>query len=462
MNDRRPPLEGVRVLAQGLAWAGPTTTMLLADLGAEVIEIESIQHLNLTRTRIRHIPDAVMRGPAGNAYVNHDGSEGFWDRQVWFNYGKRGCLSATFDLQTERGHELFLELIKKSDVFLENNAATVVDTLGIGWDVLHAANPQLIMARFPGFGITGPYAHHKGIGTNMEAVAGHTMVRGYAGDDPSTTPNSLHSDPNAGTHVAWAVQAALLARERSGQGQLIELSQAEAVLHHITYDVLDYEFNGRERTQRGNDHPSFAPYGVFPCAGQDRWIAIACTSDAAFAALMSHLDAAQWADDERFATAVARLRHRAAVNELVADRTRHYVAEELARTAAGQRGNRRGAGPPAGDGHRRAPERPRVFHPDHASGGRHPPVPGPGGEAAAHRRWPPVPPGAHPRAAQRVRLPGDHRPVRRGVPEAGRRPGHRHRLPGNRARLTCRAFAVTVWLRECRTCTWPRWRTDSS
>jgi benzylsuccinate CoA-transferase BbsF subunit len=331
MSNRRPPLEGVRVLAQGLAWAGPTTTAILADLGAEVIEIESIQHLNLTRTRLRHIPDAVMQGPSGNAYANHDGSEGFWDRQVWFNYGKRGCLSATFDLQSERGHELFLELVKQSDVFLENNAANVVDTLGIGWDVLHAANPQLIMVRFPGFGITGPYAHHKGIGTNMEAVAGHTMVRGYAGDDPSTTPNSLHSDPNAGTHAAWAVQAALLARERSGQGQLVELSQAEAVLHHITFDVLDYEFNGRERGQRGNDHPAFAPYGVFPCAGEDRWIAIACTSDAAFAALMGQLDAAQFADDERFATTTARLRHRAAVNDLVAERTRHYPAAELAR-----------------------------------------------------------------------------------------------------------------------------------
>ena len=103
---------------------------------------------------------------------------------MWFNYGKRGCLSATFDLQSERGHELFLELVKQSDVFLENNAANVVDTLGIGWDVLHAANPRLIMVRFPGFGITGPYAHHKGIGTNMEAVAGHTMVRGYADERP--------------------------------------------------------------------------------------------------------------------------------------------------------------------------------------------------------------------------------------------------------------------------------------
>ena len=335
MNDPRPPLAGIRVLAQGLVWAGPFCTMILADLGAEVIEIESIQHLNPTRAQLRHIPDVVLQSPMGSLYLNRDGSEGFWDRNVSFNYAKRGCLSATFDLQTERGHELFLELVKKADVFLENNAAEVVEHLGIGWEVLHAANPRLIMVRFPGFGITGPYAHHKGYGHNMEAVAGHTMVRGYADSNPSTTPVSVHSDPNAGTHAAWAVQAALLARERTGAGQLIEISQAEAVLHHIAFDMLDYEFNGRERRQRGNDHPAYAPYGVFPSAGQDRWIAIACTSDAAFAALMQHLGAAGFTDDERFATTVARLRNRTAVNELVAERTPRYAAEELARRLQG-------------------------------------------------------------------------------------------------------------------------------
>jgi crotonobetainyl-CoA:carnitine CoA-transferase CaiB-like acyl-CoA transferase len=335
MTERRPPLDGIRILAQGLAWAGPTATVALADLGAEVIEIESIQHLNLTRTRMRHIPDALMQGPNGNAYANRDNSEGFWNRQVWFNYGKRGCLSATFDLESQRGQELFIELARKSDVFLENNAAGVVGHLGIGWDVLHAANPALIMARFPGFGLTGPYAHFKGIGPIMEAVAGHTAVRGYAGSDPSTTPASLQSDPNAGVHIAWAVQAALLARERTGQGQLIELSQVEAMVHHITYDVLDYTFNGRERVQRGNDHPAFAPYGVFRCAGQDRWIAIACPSDAAFDALTRHLDAAAWAQDERFATTVARLRHRTAINDLVAERTRLHAPEDLARALQG-------------------------------------------------------------------------------------------------------------------------------
>jgi crotonobetainyl-CoA:carnitine CoA-transferase CaiB-like acyl-CoA transferase len=330
MNDRRPPLAGIRVLAQGLVWAGPFGTMILADLGAEVIEIESIQHLNPTRTQQRHLPDSVLQSPAGARYLNRDGSEGFWDRVVIFNYAKRGHLSATFDLASERGRELFLELVKTADVFLENNAASVVDHLGIGWEALHAANPRLVMARFPGFGITGPYAHYKGYGLQMEGVAGHTMVRGYPESAPATTTNSLHGDPNAGSHVAWAVQAALLAREKTGQGQLIELSQSEAVLHHIAYDVLDYEFNQRERGPRGNDHPAFAPYGVYRCAGDDRWIAIACPSDDVFAALAETLGEPGWAQDERFATTTARLRNRAAVNELVAERARGLDAGELA------------------------------------------------------------------------------------------------------------------------------------
>jgi benzylsuccinate CoA-transferase BbsF subunit/naphthyl-2-methylsuccinate CoA transferase subunit len=280
---------------------------------------------------MRHIPDIVMQGIGGTYYVNRDNSEGFWDRQAWFNYGKRGCLSATFDMHNERGRELFLELVKRSDAFIENNAAGVVESLGINWKTLHEVNPRLVMVRFPGFGITGPYSHHKGYGSNMEAVAGHTMVRGYSDTDPSLTPASLHGDPNAGAHVAWAVQAALLARERTGEGQLVEISQSEAVLHHIAYDVLDYSFNGRERGQRGNDHPAFAPYGVFPCAGEDRWIAITVTSDEGFGALVKELGCPELADDERFATTIARLRHRAEINALVAERTREKDGPKLAR-----------------------------------------------------------------------------------------------------------------------------------
>ncbi|MGE0229861.1 MAG: CaiB/BaiF CoA transferase family protein [Dehalococcoidia bacterium] len=330
MDDRRPPLDGIRVLAQGLVWAGPFSTVILSDLGAEVIEVESIQHLNPTRTQMRHIPDVVMESVGGTYYVNRDPSEGFWNRQAWFNYGKRGCKSVTLNLHSDRGRELFLELVTHADAFIENNAAGVVDSLGIDWDVLHAANPRLIMVRFPGFGITGPYSHHKGYGSNMEAVAGHTMVRGYADADPSLTPASLHGDPNAGAHVAWAVQAALLARERTGEGQLIEISQSEAVMQHIAYDVLDYTFNGRETGQRGNHHPAFAPYGVFPCAGHDRWIAIAVASDAGFAALTEIIGAPELASDERFATTIGRLRHRTEVNAEVGERTRAMQNGQLA------------------------------------------------------------------------------------------------------------------------------------
>ncbi|MBM4415717.1 MAG: CoA transferase [Chloroflexi bacterium] len=330
MSDGKPPLDGVRVLAQGIVWAGPFATMILADLGAEVIEVESIQHLNPTRTNMRHIPDVVMQGIGGSYYVNRDGSEGFWDRQAWFNYAKRGCKSVTLDLGSETGRELFYELARHADAFLENNAAGVVETLGVDWDTLHRVNPRLVMVRFPGFGISGPYAHHKGYGTNMEAIAGHTMVRGYRDSDASTTPASLHGDPNAGAHVAWAIQAALLARERTGQGQLVEIAQAEAVTHHVAYDLLDYAMNGRETGQRGNTHPAFAPYGVFRCAGDDRWIALSVPSDAAFVSLCGVLGQPALAHDERFATGAARLRNRDAIDALVAAATPAHDAQALA------------------------------------------------------------------------------------------------------------------------------------
>ena len=282
---RRLPLDGVRVLSQAIVWAGPFGSMILADLGAEVIEIESVRHLNPTRAGYRHIPEELMAGQTGAIYLDRDPSEGFWNRNSNFNYAKRAHKSVTLDLASDEGRELFLGLVREADVFIENNAADVAGNLGIGWERLSAANPRLIMVRFPGFGISGPYAHFKGFGATMEAVIGHTMLRGYRDSDPSSTPAVYHGDPNAGAHVAAAVQMALIAREHTGEGQLIEMSQAEAVIHHTSYDLLDYQLNGRVHRQWGNRHPSMAPYGVFRCAGDDRWIAIATPSDEAFAAL---------------------------------------------------------------------------------------------------------------------------------------------------------------------------------
>lgn len=316
------PLEGVRVLAQAIVWAGPFGSMILADLGAEVIEIESIQHLNPTRTSFRHMPDVLMSGQTGAVYLNRDNSEGFWNRQSFYNMAKRGHKSVTIDLQREEGRELFYDLVRRADVFVENNAADVVEDLRIDYEQLTAVNPNLIMMRFPGFGITGPYKYFKGYGATMEAVVGHTILRGYRDADPSMTPAIYHGDPNAGAHVAFAVQAALYARERTGQGQLIDMSQAEAVIHHTAYALMDYQLNGRVQEHWGNRHPSMAPYGVFPCRGDDRWIALAVPSDAAFATLCEVMGQPALAEDPRFATATERYAHQDELEALLTAWTR--------------------------------------------------------------------------------------------------------------------------------------------
>lgn len=335
MSERSLPLEGLRVLSMGIVWAGPFGTMILADLGAEVIEIESIQHLNPTRTNFREVPPAIMEGPTGAIYLNRDGSEGFWNRQAFFNYTKRAHKSVTLDLNSEEGRELFYDLVRNADAFLENNAADVVEDLGIDYPQLAEVNPQLIMVRFPGFGISGPYKYFKGYGATMEAVVGHTMLRGYPDSDPSATPAIYHGDPNAGAHVAFAIQAGVYARERTGEGQLIEMSQAEAVIHHTSYALMDYAMNGRMQQHWGNRHPSMAPYGVFPCAGNDYWLALAVPTDAAFETLCEVMGQPELATDERFADVVSRHRHQDELEPLIAEWTRqHPQAELMARLQA--------------------------------------------------------------------------------------------------------------------------------
>ena len=215
------------------------------------------------------------------------------------------------------------------DVFLENNAADVVEHLRIDYETLSELNPRLVMARFPGFGISGPYRDFKGYAPTMEAVAGHTYLRGYRDSDPSWTPGSGHGDPNAGVHVAFAIQAALYARERTGVGQLIDLSHVEAVLHHLAYAFMDYSMNRRVQGTWGNRHPSRAPNGFFPCAGEDEWIGIAVPSDEAFLALADAMGRPELAADPRFADVVSRHRHQDELEPLIEEWTRLHPARDL-------------------------------------------------------------------------------------------------------------------------------------
>ena len=274
----------------------------------------------------------------------------------------------------------------------------------------------------------------------MDALGGHTFLRGYRDSDPSYTPGVAHGDPNAGIHVAFAVQAALFARERSGRGQMIDLSHVEAGLHHISWALMDYSFNRRVRGTFGNRHPSKAPSGVFRCldapgeqseSSRRRWIAIAVASDEQFAALAAEMGAPELAGDPRFATSEVRYEHQDELEPLIEAWTSRHVARELMDRL-------QAAGVPATELLRQEElrenehlrERGFWQEVDHPAGGDAQ-LPGPG-------RPLPRAPTAHPqprpaaRPAQPRGAAGPARRQRRALPAAPRRPGHRRRLPRRR------------------------------
>lgn len=308
------PLAGVRVLDLTLVWAGPYATMLLGDLGAEVIRVDNPKFFP-TATRgavVRPRPGkAAEAGPIWGAFPDDDPGERPWNRVGGFVGHARSKLGVTLDLRSELGRETFLRLVERSDVLVENNSAKVLGNLGIGWEVLHARNPRLIVVRMPSIGLEGPYAHYVGFGAHVEALTGFTSLRGYTDLDLSANGTTYHMDPASGTAAAFATLLALRRRERTGIGECIEFAQAENLVHHLGDHVVEASLSGVARERLGNRHPSFAPQGVYRCAGSNRWVAITVDHDEAWRGLCRAMgaDGAAWATDERLATAAGRRAH---------------------------------------------------------------------------------------------------------------------------------------------------------
>ena len=207
--------------------------------------------------------------------------------------------------------------------------------------------------------MSGPYKYHKGYGANVEAIAGHTWLRGYTDSDPTTTYPVYHADAAAASSAAFAALAALWQRRRTGRGQHVDLSQAENMIHHLSHAVMDYSLNGRSQSTLGNGHQWMAPHDIFPCAphpgvddrppppgwpgdkppGRDRWVAIAVDGDEEWARLCAAIDRSELAGDERFATLMARRRNAVSLREEVARWTSQRTPVEVmqALQAAGVR-----------------------------------------------------------------------------------------------------------------------------
>ena len=304
------PLEGLRVLDITVAWSGPFTTMFLADLGAEVIRVENPWAFPSSTRGVSPRPTPEAVGAANNlnmsGYPDLDPGERPWNRSAVFNWHGRNKRSATLDIRKPSGRDMFLRLVEVSDVVVENNPPKLLDALDLGYEQLAQRNPSLVVLRMPAGGLTGPYRDFVGFGGSFEGLVGLRSFRGYPTTSPENAPGSLHMDTASGATGAFALLAALRRRRRTGQGALIDLSQLENLVQQIG-EIVIAGAQGIVCGPTGNRDDRHAPQGVYPCAGEDRWVAISVASDDEWCALKHLMGNPAWAEDPKFSTADGRM-----------------------------------------------------------------------------------------------------------------------------------------------------------
>ncbi|MGD9893974.1 MAG: CaiB/BaiF CoA transferase family protein, partial [Dehalococcoidia bacterium] len=239
-----------------------------------------------------------------------------WNSSPTFVSLYRNKKSFTVDLRRPEGMEVLRRLVAKSDVVYENNATGTMEKLGITYDWLRQAREDIIFVRVPAYGSSGPYKEARALGVHLEGVMGHTLLRGYDDEGPDANTAIFSGDYLAGAQGAFAVMTALHHRRRTGEGQLIEIAQAENAAAMFTQALMDYSLNRNVQGTIGNrDVFGQYPCGVYPCRGgeatamEDRWVSIHVQSDAEWQGLKRVMGSPAWADDARFDTNTGRAAH---------------------------------------------------------------------------------------------------------------------------------------------------------
>ena len=305
-TKRGGPLQGVRVIELGKVWAGPETGKQLAFLGAEVIKIESMGSIDVTRI----IGARSINAAGGFRSVNPQ------------------KLSVSINVKDAKGIEILLDLLGTADMLLENLRPGAIERMGLGYEVVKAVNPKIVYVSMGMYGNDGPLSYQTGYAPCFNAIGGMSAMVGYEGRTP-TGINVRYGDSTYGTVGAYAGLVALIHARRTGVGQHVDVSAVEAMNGTIADVVMDYTLNGRTQTCDGNKHAEMAPHNVYRCDGAD-WIAIAVSSDAAWQALAEAMGEPGLGGDPRFATLAARKANEAALDQLVAGWTAGKDAGELA------------------------------------------------------------------------------------------------------------------------------------
>lgn len=287
------PLAGYRVIELGQLLAGPFTGCMLGYFGAEVIKIEPPKGGDPIRGW-REVQDGTS---------------------LWWHSLGRNKKSVTIDLKTEQGIQLVKQLIDSADVVIENFRPGVVEKWGIGPDTFKQSNPKLVYARISGYGQTGPYSKKAGFASVCEGMSGFRYVNGFP-DGPPVRPNLSIGDTIAGIHTALGITMALLEREKSGQGQVVDVALYEAMFNLMEAVIPEYDGAGVIREPSGSTVTGIVPTNTYKCA-DGKYVVIGGNGDSIFKRLMEGIGHPDLAVDERVATNAGRVEHQDEIDQII-------------------------------------------------------------------------------------------------------------------------------------------------
>lgn len=306
----RMPLSGIRVIDVGNFLAGPYAASILGEFGAEVLKVE------------HPIGGDPMRR-FGTPTVRHDAT------LAWLSEA-RNRKSVTIDLRQKEGVELFLKLVAKSDILIENFRPGTMEEWGLGWPVLRAANPGLVMLRVSGYGQTGPYRRRSGFAHIAHAFGGLSYLAGFPGETPVLPGTAPLGDYIASLFGAIGILIALRHKERTGQGQVIDVAIYEAVFRVLDEIAPAYGLFGKIREREGSGSFIAVPHGHFRTK-DDKWVAIACTTDKMFERLAEAMERPELASPELYGDQRKRLAARDTVNQITIEWVGSLTRDEVMR-----------------------------------------------------------------------------------------------------------------------------------
>ncbi|TAK36483.1 MAG: CoA transferase [Chloroflexota bacterium] len=309
MSEAQRPLQGIRVIDFGQTMAGPLLSCMLADMGAEVIKVE-------TRKR----PDSLRLSP--------DNLERDVERDPWFHSANRNKLGITVDFSHAEGVELLKRLVAVSDIVVENFSPDVMAKRGLDYATLRLVNPALVMISLPAAGQTGPLADLVTYGPSLTCFSGVDSMVGYPGERVLGLQQA-YADANGAIMGAIAVMAALRHRQKTGVGQYIEMAQFEATVATLGEALLGYFMNGVVAETMGNRHASMAPHGNYRCEGEDSWVSIAVSGDHEWRQFCKAIGNPAWTEEPIFADSYQRLQHRNGLDQRVTEWTQQHSSYEV-------------------------------------------------------------------------------------------------------------------------------------